>query len=223
MADRWAIWHLGALENEVSRIGEKSGHKGIAAWDAACAAGLTAACLLSYEAITFGMADLLSRSNDFLGGMWTVVATVFVFRNAGAGGLTAGLERFVATCVSILLCFLYLLVFPFTAVGLACLVGLGVLCLALVNQREDIVTTSITTTVVMVVAGLSPEHAWQQPLLRLLDTVVGVAVGIACKWVVLLVFLRVFGGPQEPLGAGATPDRSGKATRNLPRPSSSGN
>jgi hypothetical protein len=40
----------------------------------------------------------------------------------------------------------------------------------LLNRREDIVTTAITTIVVMVVAIMSPAHARGQPLLRLLDT-----------------------------------------------------
>jgi len=52
------------------------------------------------------------------------------------------------------------------------------------GRRDDIVTTGITTTVVMVVPAMSPQNAWQQPILRLADTVVGIAVGVACKWVV---------------------------------------
>jgi len=32
------------------------------------------------------------------------------------------------------------------------------------------------------VAGITPQDAWHQPLLRLVDTVVGVGVGVACKW-----------------------------------------
>ena len=134
-------------------MGGKSRRGRITPWDIAFAAGLTVACLLSCAAITLLIGQRVSRANDFLGGMWAVVATVFVFRRAGTGGLAAGVARFVATCVSILLCFLYLLVFPFTAIGMACLVGLGVLILALVNQRDDIVTTGITTAVVMFVAG----------------------------------------------------------------------
>jgi uncharacterized membrane protein YccC len=56
--------------------------------------------------------------------------------------------------------------------------------LRLAGRSEDIVTTGITTAVVMVVAGINPQHAWKQPILRLLDTVVGVCVGIAGAWIV---------------------------------------
>ena len=37
--------------------------------------------------------------------------------------------------------------------------------------------------VVMVVAAISPDHAWKQPLLRLVDTIIGVAVGVAGAWI----------------------------------------
>ena len=33
--------------------------------------------------------------------------------------------------------------------------------------------TGITTAVILVVAAVSPQHAWEQPILRLADTVVG--------------------------------------------------
>jgi hypothetical protein len=52
----------------------------------------------------------------------------------------------------------------------------------LLGRPGDAVTAGITTAVVMVVAAVSPQHAWQQPILRLADTVVGVAVGAMAAW-----------------------------------------
>ena len=34
----------------------------------------------------------------------------------------------------------------------------------------------------MVVAAMNPETAWRQPMLRLIDSVFGIAVGVVCKW-----------------------------------------
>src|ERR1700752_2901667 len=104
--------------------------------------------------------------------------------------LTASLTGFIATCVSFALCLLYLLLFPFQAVGMAALIGVGTVVMILLGRREDIVTTGITTAVVMVVAAMSPHDAWQQPLLRVVDTVVGIAVGIACRWIGSFLFVR---------------------------------
>ena len=46
------------------------------------------------------------------------------------------------------------------------------------GRPEDVITTGITSTVVMVVAAISPEHAWKQPILRVIDTIVGAGIGI---------------------------------------------
>jgi uncharacterized membrane protein YccC len=78
---------------------------------------------------------------------------------------------------------------------MAALLGIGTLIMMILGQREDIVTTGITTAVVMVVVAMDTRHAWIQPLLRLVDTVVGIAVGIAVKWVGSHLFYRYAGKP----------------------------
>jgi uncharacterized membrane protein YccC len=153
----------------------------LSAWDVLYSLNVAVACLITYWIITYLLSPFVDQASDFLGGMWAVVAVVFVFRDTRAHALSAGIARLVATCVSFALCLSYLLLFPFTPVGLATLLGIGTLVTALLGRRDDIVTTGITTTVVMVVAAMSPKTAWQQPLLRLFDTVVGIALGVLCK------------------------------------------
>jgi len=148
------------------------------------------ACAISYWIITYGLASFVDRASDLLGGMWAAVATVFVFRDTRANSVSAGLSRLLATCVSFALCLLYLLLFPFQPVGMAALIGVGTVVMMLLGRREDIVTTGITTAVVMVVAGMSPQDAWQQPLLRLVDTVIGIGVGITCIRIGSFLFVR---------------------------------
>jgi hypothetical protein len=66
--------------------------------------------------------------------------------------------------------------------------------------------------VIMVVAAISPQHAWQQPILRLADTVVGVAVGAAAAWTGLQVqrFLSARSVPPAPAKANVDlPERTG--------------
>ena len=75
----------------------------------------------------------------------------------------------IATCVSLALCQTYLMIFPFTPLGMAALLGLGALVMAALRRAADIATTN-------------PETAWQQPMLRLVDSVFGIAVGVVCKW-----------------------------------------
>jgi uncharacterized membrane protein YgaE (UPF0421/DUF939 family) len=153
------------------------------------------ACLISYSIITHVLSPFVDRPDALLGGMWAAVATVFVFREARVDSLSAGIGRLIATGVSFALCMAYLMILPFHPAGLAVLLGIGTVIMMRLGRRDDIVTTGITTTVVMVVAAMSPQDAWHQPLLRLVDTVVGVAVGIACKWVGSFLYSRATGEP----------------------------
>jgi uncharacterized membrane protein YgaE (UPF0421/DUF939 family) len=162
-----------------------------AARDVFHAVNLAVASLVAYWAITWGLARFVGRDDELLGGMWTVVATVFVFKETRQESVAAGLSRLLATCVSFALCLGYVLWFPFTPWGTAVLLALGTLIMMAPRRHDDIVTTGITTAVVMVVAGLSPHAAWHQPLLRLLDTVVGVAVGVVFRGLASIVLARL--------------------------------
>jgi uncharacterized membrane protein YgaE (UPF0421/DUF939 family) len=166
----------------------------LSSWDVIYALNMALACLISYWIITHILSRFVDAPSDFLGGMWAVVATVFVFRETRLRSVSVGIARFIATCVSFALCLLYLLLFPFTPVGMAVLIAIGTIVMASLGRRDDIVTVGITTAVVMVVAGMSPSDAWQQPLLRVVDTVVGIGVGVACKWAGSFLFDKYTGG-----------------------------
>ena len=62
-----------------------------------------------------------------------------------------------------------------------------------IDRRDEIGLTAITIAVIMIVAASDPQHAWLQPILRLVDTVIGIAVGVACKWVGSFGFCRISG------------------------------
>jgi uncharacterized membrane protein YccC len=88
----------------------------------------------------------------------------------------------VATVVSFVLCIAYLLVFPFHALGLAAVVGLGAVILLLARRGSDVVTAGVTTAVILVVAAQTPDKTWEPPVLRLINTAIGIGVGLAMAW-----------------------------------------
>ena len=160
---------------------------------------LGVACLFSYLLITSVLTHeySVSRDDDLLGGMWAAVATIFVYRQSYIETARAASSRTLATLASFVLCLIYFLIFPFHVLGMAALIGIIAILLALVRRPEEITTAAITTAVVMVVAGISPQHAWIQPILRLVDTAVGIVVGVAAAWIAL------------GLGLSSKPQRSG--------------
>src|SRR5271170_3645418 len=145
---------------------------------------LAVACLITWWLVTSALSRVysLSRDDDLLGGMWAVLATIFLLRDSYAQSVAAAVSRMAATVVSFVLCLIYLAFLPFHAWALAMLVGASALAVMLLGRPGDAVTAGITTAVIMVVAAVSPQHAWQQPILRMADTVVGVAVGVVAAW-----------------------------------------
>ena len=145
--------------------------------------GIAAAA--SYLLAAHGLAAIhsISELDDQIGGLWAVVATVFVCRFAYHDTIDAADSRIIATLLSFVLCLAYLLVFPFTPLGLAVIIGLGTVILKLFGHDQEIVTAGITTAVIMVIAAPSPTP-WEEPILRLVDTLIGIAVGVAAVWLV---------------------------------------
>jgi uncharacterized membrane protein YccC len=160
---------------------------------------LAIACLVTYLLVTKVLARVHSVSPDdgLLGGMWAVIATVFVNRSTYRESLSAAVSRLAATTVSFVYCLIYLAFLPFHSWALALLVGVSSLTAMVIGRPGDAITAAITTTVVLVVAAVSPQDAWQQPILRFADTVIGVAVGLASAWLdqrVILPRIRPPGG-----------------------------
>jgi hypothetical protein len=148
-------------------------------------AALSLACLATFWLAGTILAHLyvVPRPDPLLGGLWAVIATIFVFRESYTGSRSAAVSRMAATSVSFVLCLIYLIFLPFHIWALALLI-----------------TAAITTTVVMVLAAVSPHDAWQQPIFRFADTLIGVVVGVAAA----TIALRVIPQPRHPDGSEST-------------------
>jgi hypothetical protein len=53
----------------------------------------------------------------------------------------------------------------------------------ILGRADDIITASITTVVVMVVAAIGPQDGRREPILLLVDTAFGVAIGLGAAWI----------------------------------------
>jgi uncharacterized membrane protein YccC len=128
-----------------------------------------------------------SSADHLLGGMWAVVSTIFVNRSSYHESLKAAVSRTAATLISFAYCLIYLSFLPFHTWALPVLIGMSALTATLLGRPGDAITAAVTTAVVLVVCAVSPQDAWQQPILRFADTAIGVAIGIAFAWLDLRV------------------------------------
>ena len=150
---------------------------------------LGAACVVTYWLVTSTEPHvyLKSRPAEQIGALWAVISTVFVLRDSYEKSMAAGVSRMAATSVSFVLCLIYLVFLPFHIWALGLLVGTSALAVILLGRPADAVSAGVCSAVVMIASRLSPQHAWQEPILRFIDTLAGVAVGVAAAWLVLHV------------------------------------
>ena len=146
---------------------------------------LAVASLVSYWFTTSVLSSIHSVSavDDVVGGLWALIATIFVLRQSYDQSITLGLTRVLASFVSFAICLLYLAFLPFQPAAMAALIGLSSLTLVLIGRLAESVTAAITTAIVMVSAAITPEDAWRLPILRLADTVVGITIGVSAAWI----------------------------------------
>jgi uncharacterized membrane protein YccC len=161
---------------------------------------LAVACLVTYLAATSLLSHLyfLSKADSMLGGLWAVISTIFVSRDSYQHSLAAAVSRMSATLASFVLCLIYLAFLPFHVWALALLIGVSALAVTLLGRPGDAGTAAITTAVVMIVAAVSPRDAWEQPILRFFDTLIGVAIGVAAAWLGLRVLRPRIGPARQP-------------------------
>lgn len=145
---------------------------------------MAAACLVSYWLVA-GLSPYvrsISRPDDIVGGMWASIAAIVVTRSSYQESLGAGISRLAATLVSFVICQIYLIFLPFHPWALPLLIGVSALIPMLIGRPGDAAAAAIATAVLLALAGVNPQHASEQPVLRLADTIVGVVVGVAAAW-----------------------------------------
>jgi hypothetical protein len=143
--------------------------------------------MITYWLITRMLAHMISvsRNEDLLGGMWAVVATVFVYSYSYEESVAAALSRMGRHFTELCPLFYRSALFPFHFWEMATRIGIGAVAMSLLGGPDDVVTTGITTAVVMVVGAISPDQAWKEPILRMVDTIAGVAVRVLGAWISL--------------------------------------
>ena len=127
---------------------------------AASGTGLALATLVSYELTTRILTNAISsRDDQMLGGMCSVVATLFVCRQSYNESVSAALSRTAATSLSFILYLGYLLLFPFSSWGMTILIAIGAVILVMIDRQGDVITTSITTAVASVFGAVGRSNS----------------------------------------------------------------
>jgi uncharacterized membrane protein YccC len=159
--------------------------------EVAYAAGMGVACLVTYWVMVLLLPGLTGTSSAPVAIIWAVISAAFVYKDTRSHSMLAGISRLIGTLISVVLCLAFLALFRPSPVGMAILIAIGTIATIWLDRSGEIGVTATTTAVVLVVLTSDPQKAWQQPLLRLLDTVVGIIVGVVCKWAASSLFDKI--------------------------------
>lgn len=146
------------------------------------ALGISALASYWFVAHVANPVNRVTPTGDTIGALWAAISTVFVFRHSFDESSSAAVSRMAGTLVSFVLCEVYLVLFTFHIWAIAVLIALGAFALVLAGRPQDTMPASLATLVVLAITGLDPRHAVQQPIMRLLDTAIGVIVGLLAVW-----------------------------------------
>ena len=166
------------------------------------ALGISALASYWFVAHVANQINEVTPTGDTIGALWAAISTIFVFRHSYDESSSAAVSRMAGTLVSFVLCEIYLLLFSFHLWAIAVVIAIGAFVLAIAGRPQDTMPASLATVVVLVIASIDPHNAWQQPIMRLLDTVLGVAIGLAAVWVSVRLMQRLLPatGPSGPRG-----------------------
>jgi uncharacterized membrane protein YccC len=156
--------------------------------EVAYAVGTGIACLITYWVMISLLPGLTARPSTPVAIIWAVISAAFIYKDTRSHSMSAGISRLLGALISVVLCSTFPTLFQPSPVGMAILIAIGTIATIWLDRSGEIGVTGMTTAAVLVVSIGDPQKAWQQPVMRLLDTVAGIIVGVACKWAASSLF-----------------------------------
>lgn len=144
------------------------------------------AVLVSYL-IGFYITGNFQDESRYFGAMLAAIASVVALQADVKTSIKQGWLRVLGTFIGAVIACIYLLLFPFSVLGLIVSVFvLEIVCMAM-NIPDNGKMATIALIVIMLISQRNPEiPPIINSLLRFLETAVGAAIGIAMAWLIEL-------------------------------------
>jgi len=124
-----------------------------------------------------------------VGGLWAVISGVFVMADKESLTFNSARMRVRASFLGCLVAGVYLYFFPFSVVGFAICIAIGVLLCHLFRIPDHIKTTSITISVVIIISVVNQNIGpVANAALRFAESVIGSLVALAVAVAGLYIF-----------------------------------
>ncbi len=131
----------------------------------------------------YGFTWLWHEPTAMVGGLWAVISGLIVSEPATVKeSIATARTRVTGSAIGCLFGAVYLLLFSFNPFTYALFIGIASLLCYLLNYGQHVKLAAITMSVVIVVSSVSQINPVKNALLRLIESCIGVGVGVLVSW-----------------------------------------
>jgi len=125
----------------------------------------------------FYFTNMFHEPTSLVGGLWATISAIIVLEVSHYKTLSSAKLRLTGSFIGAVLSGIYMLLFPFSVIGFAATIGIGVLVCFLLKVPEAIKLTGITVSVIIIVSTISEElHPIKNAGLRFIESAIGAGI-----------------------------------------------
>ncbi len=132
----------------------------------------------------FYFTRLFHEPTSFVGGLWATISAIIVLETTHTKTLFSAKNRMIGTFIGAVLSGIYLLLFPFTIIGFATTIGIGVLVCYVLKVPQSVKLTGITIAVIMIVSTITQDlHPMKNSALRFAESAIGAIISLLVAYI----------------------------------------
>jgi len=155
------------------------------------AAPLSSAILFAVvSAVSFSLALAITgfvpedTGTRMIGALWAMISAIVVMQDTRSATISTAWLRILGSLIGAVFSAIYLLVFPFSIVGMGILIGIVVLTCELLHLPGHLRLAGLTAGIVMVISVVNPDiPPVVNATTRFFEVIIGSSVAVAAAWV----------------------------------------
>ena len=142
-------------------------------------------------ALALGITGHVPQDTDtqMIGAMWAMISAIVVLQDTRSATISTAWLRILGSLIGAVFSALYLMVFPFSILGMGVLIGVVVLTCELLHLPGHLRLAGLTAGIVMVISVVNPDiPPVVNAATRFFEVIIGSSVAVAAAWVWQYVF-----------------------------------
>lgn len=141
--------------------------------------------------LAFAITGYVPEATDtrMIGALWAMISAIVVMQDTRSATISTAWLRILGSLIGAVFSAFYLLVFPFSIVGMGILIGVVVLVCELLHLPGYLRLAGLTAGIVMVISVVNPDiPPFVNAATRFFEVMIGSSVAVAAAWIWQYVF-----------------------------------